>query len=56
MHLLEGLVMELRGVLAAEIASGRCGASTTSTINPILSDVDDVVKANRTPSTLSFDA
>ncbi|WP_395065797.1 PAS domain-containing protein [Paraburkholderia silvatlantica] len=53
---LEGLVMEVQGERAAQLASESRLASMTAATNPILADVDEILKTIRTLSILSFNA
>jgi hypothetical protein len=53
---LEGLVMEVQGERAARLASESRLASMTAATNPILADVDEILKTIRTLSILSFNA
>lgn len=56
LRFLEGLVIEVQGERAAQLASQGRLASMTAATNPILADVDDILKTIRTLSILSFNA
>ena len=53
---LEGLVIEVQGERAAQIASEKRIATLTKSTNAILGDVDDILRTIRTLSILSFNA
>jgi len=53
---LEGLVIEVQGERAAHLASQERVAAMTAATNPILADVDEILKTIRTLSILSFNA
>jgi hypothetical protein len=53
---LEGLVIEVQGERAAQIAAEQRFAAMTSSTNAILSDVEEILKTIRALSILSFNA
>ncbi|WP_309249553.1 PAS domain-containing protein [Paraburkholderia sp. CNPSo 3272] len=53
---LEGLVIEVQGERAAQIATEQRLSAMTSATNAILSDVDDIIRTIRSLSILSFNA
>ena len=53
---LEGLVIEVQGERAAQMAAENRFAAMTSSTNAILSNVDDILRTIRTLSILSFNA
>lgn len=53
---LEGLVIEVQGERAAQIAAEKRLAAMTSSTNAIISSVDDILKTIRALSILSFNA
>lgn len=56
LRFLEGLVIEVQGERAAQLAAQQRLSAMTAATNPILADVDEILRTIRTLSILSFNA
>jgi hypothetical protein len=56
LRFLEGLVIEVQGERAAQLAAQHRLTAMTAATNPILADVDEILRTIRTLSILSFNA